>query len=416
MDGIGYRTRRWIVKVSLGLAGFLLPFNLYLIPWLPRTPRAADAIGILFILGLVGTFVLYKRCSRQLLIRSFIVFIVLMPLFGHAVYSTVSGTNIYALRWLLAIAWGVVLWIITSRTRYRPVVLKGMLYGSLACAGVVIMQVAGLFELTQRLGFASLESVDDVVFRSIWRAPGMEANVNGSAAIISLALPIVLGLVDEKRLKSKWVYLVLGVVLISSAITLNRSSVLISGLTFTVWLIRAEREFGPLWKKLGVVMILVSAVIYVGPPGGWERWETLENLSTSSNFEVRAQTTVTATALALENPLGTGISYKDDLRNNSGVGSGSTHNALLQVALLGGWPIALALLWKFGWLSCYLFRRTSVEQWLALHLLSLFFFEEYLSNMTIMVICVWILLKPFNEIVGRKRLARRRLKGVAPDV
>jgi hypothetical protein len=138
-------------------------------------------------------------------------------------------------------------------------------------------------------------------------------------------------------------------------------------------------------------------ILAYGPPGGWERWSDLENLSRSSNVQVRVETSKISAALAIKNPLGKGISYKEVLRERSDVSSEATHNAVFQLALLGGLPIAIYVVYKLGYAAIRLLQQSRLEGWVSLHLLGLFCFEEYFSNMTIMVIVAWLLLRSFKR-------------------
>lgn len=97
--------------------------------------------------------------------------------------------------------------------------------------------------------------------------------------------------------------------------------------------------------------------------------------------------------LTLLHLLGMGLTYSEVIAQNTMPRHGATHNALFQIALRGGWPIFLAILIKVGSAMVTLFRRSYVEGWLFLHLFGLFFFEEYLSNVTIVILVTYILLR-----------------------
>lgn len=384
---------------SLGLfsLGLLLLFNIYLIPWAAQTPRAVDLLGLMLAAALVVSLLQSQRMKWRSLLKVYGMLLLIVPLLWHGLMSSVSGTTVYATRWLIAIVWAIVIWNLSQNDRTRAIFFKGMLAGCAACLGVVILQFSGLLEFTKSVGMAPQDSVDDVGFRSIWRVPGMEKNVNGSAAIISLALPLAIGLVEEKQIGRKWILIILGVVALGSAITLNRSSFLVSGITLLAWTFLSKSGWISGYAKFAIVISILLGVVIYGPPGGWERWGDLQNPSTSENVQVRVETTITSLALSVKNPLGMGISYKQALVDQTSSVAGATHNAVFQIALLGGLPLALYILYKLGYRVIFLFRRSHLEGWVSLHLLGLFFFEEYLSNMTIMVLVAWLMLQSFRR-------------------
>lgn len=384
---------------SLGVfaLGFFLPLNVYLIPWTARTPRAVDVLGLILAAVLIVSLLQHRRMKRQSVLKVYTLLLLLVPLLWHSLMSSVSGTAVYATRWLIAVIWGIVIWNLSQNNHSRVTFFNGMLAGCTACLGVTILQFAGLFEFTQSVGLAPQDSVDDVSFHSIWRVPGLEKNVNGSAAVISLALPAAIGLVEEKRISRKWVFIILGVVVLGSAITLNRSSFLVSSTTLVAWLFLSKSEWISGYTKFAVVALVLVGIVIYGPPGGWERWGDLENLSRSDNVQVRVETTISSAILAAENPLGMGIDYKAELAERTMSVNGTTHNAFTQIALRGGWPIALFVLFKLGFGALLLLRRSNIEGWISLHLLGLFLFEEYLSNMTIMIVVAWLMLRSSDK-------------------
>lgn len=395
--GLREKLKNKIYGFGVFALGFFLPFNVYLIPWTARTPRAVDVLGLSLAVILFIHLLRHRRIRWQFLFRVYSILLLLVPLLWHSFLSSVSGTTVYAVRWLIAVVWAITIGSLSVDGRTRVALFKGILAGCTACLGVVILQFFGLHEFTQNIGLAPQDSADDISFQSIWRVPGMEKNVNGSAAIISLALPIAIGLVEERSLGRKWIFIVLGVVALGSVITLNRSSFLVSGITLITWVFLSGSKWISGYTKFGIIATVLVGILAYGPPGGWERWSDLENLSRSSNVQVRVETSKISAALAIKNPLGKGISYKEVLRERSDVSSEATHNAVFQLALLGGLPIAIYVVYKLGYAAIRLLQQSRLEGWVSLHLLGLFCFEEYFSNMTIMVIVAWLLLRSFKR-------------------
>ena len=373
-------------------------------PWSVQSLRAGDAIGILlFSLLAASTLIRGSIRSPILVRRGYLLVVLLSPMLWHATLflgEDPAGMIKFS-RWVIAIAWGGVLARLSAERDTRAILFRGMLVGALACTGVVAMQATGLFELTQRIGLAPQDSRNDVVFREIWRVPGMEVNVNASAAVISLGAPIALGLLDEGIL-AKWKALAaIGGAFLGAALTLNRSSVLVIAVVGLVWMFLSSGKKVSGTARAFALSIVVIFVIYVGPPGGWERWQELDRLQSSGNLEVRTQTASSALKLAFENPLGLGRSYQDILLVEAEVGSDATHNAFLTLALLSGLPIALLIFGKYIWYGLSLFRFSTVEQWLALQMTGLFFFEEFFGAQTFVILTVWLLMdtwKPWTKL------------------
>ena len=389
--------------------GFFLPFNVYLLPWSSQTPRAADALGLTIACIFVSGLLLSRRVKIRLLLRVFFILALLLPLIWHEVLSGRGGTTTYAIRWIITVFWAGAIWEITRVDQTRSIFWKSIIVGCIGCVGVIGLQFAGFLELTQRVGLAPQDSVSDAGFRSAWRVPGMERNVNGSAATVSLAVPIAIGLVEEKKLSLKWLLFVLGIVVISAAATLNRSSILVTAVTLIAWVMLSRSQWITGWRKFVFIAGAVGTVLIYGPPGGWERWSALSDLGQSSNFQARYKTTLEALRLAALHPLGVGIEYKDLIAQNTISQNGATHNAFLQIALRGGWPILISIVLKLVYLAVKLPWRSCVEGWIALHLIGLFFFEEYLANFTFVILVVWLLLRPLQDRSSSTLTAKRAL-------
>jgi hypothetical protein len=276
----------------------------------------------------------------------------------------------------------------------RPVIFKGLILGTLGGVIVVVLQSIGMIQLTKNLGLAPRDAAEKEFF-DFFRPPGIEKHVNGSAAVLSLALPVALGLIDENRAGLKWLFIALGVVLVGSALTLNRSSILVASTTLIFWIFfTANETVSTTWKFLLVFLVITVLSIY-GPPGGWQRWMVLEDLSQSDNLQTRINTTLAALNLSIENPLGVGEVYKQQLERRSGYSA--THNAYLQLALLAGLPAVAWLVWRLFIRSLSLFRKGSIEAWLSIHLAGLFFAEEYFGNPSLIILSYWLMVGPVNK-------------------
>ena len=379
--------------------GFLLTFNVYLLPWSAQTPRATDVIGATFLVIVVALLLMGLRLSQRSGARILVVAILLFPMFWHGLLIGQLNALIDAFRWVIGFGWALGLTWMARNNRLRSAVFKGFIIGTVGCVGVIIMQAIGLIELTVSLGWAPQDAVVGAFFAGILRVPGVEANVNGSAAVFSFCVPVALGLLNEGRAGRIWFLIAVATVTLGSAITFNRSSMLVSGVTIAAWMFSSgQKSVRTRWKVL-TVLIIIGGFVTFGPPGGWERWDELSNLGQSGNFRVRSISTLFGLDLLYQNPLGTGKVYQTYIENymRSKMEHGTTHsphNALIQLGLMAGIPLVIWVIWKLGIRAVSLFRRGSVESLLSLHLLGLFFFEAYFAVPTVISLTAWLAIQP----------------------
>ena len=300
-----------------------------------------------------------------------------------------GGPIVNDIRWVLGIGWALALTWMARNESLRPIIFKGLILGTIGGLVVVILQSIGMLQLTKNLGVAPRDATEKEFF-GFFRPPGMEKHVNGSAAILSLGVPTALGLIDENRAGLKWLFIGFLVVLAGSALTLNRSSILVTSTTLLVWLFFAANQRVSRAWKFSIVGLVVTGLIMYGPPGGWERWIVLEDLGQSENFQVRLETTLAALSLSIENPFGIGEEYKEYLKSQSG--ASATHNAYLQLVLLAGIPLVAWLIWKLVMQSLYLIKNGSIEAWISIHVAGLFFFEELFGTPSFIIISSWLIL------------------------
>lgn len=392
------------IRIPRSLAaaiGFLLPFNVYLLPWSTQTPRATDVVGAAFLATVILLLLMRLQLSRRLGARILFLVILLLPMFWHGLLIGELNALTDAFRWVIGIGWGLGLTWMARSSRLRSVIFKGFIMGTVGCVGVIIMQAVGLIGMTMSLGWAPQDAVVGNFFGGILRVPGMEPNVNGSAAVFSLCVPVALGLLDEGRAGRIWLLIALATVVTGSAITFNRSSILVSGVTIITWIFFSGHRFtGAGWKLL-IGLMAIGGVTTYGPPGGWDRWNELSSLGSSENFGVRSTSTLFGLELLYQNPLGLGKVYQTYIENymwpkmRHGT-THSPHNALIQLGLMGGIQLVILVVWKMGVRIVSLFQRGNVEAWLSLHLLGLFFFESYFGIPTLISLIVWLVIQPFT--------------------
>jgi O-antigen ligase len=109
----------------------------------------------------------------------------------------------------------------------------------------------------------------------------------------------------------------------------------------------------------------------------------------SENAGERADTMMTAIGLIVEHPFGMGAAYTYEMEAK--VGLEATHNAFLQLTLLGGLPLSLAItLLLVASAKGVLHRDARLESWLAAYLCMVFFFETAFFISSIPALTLWL--------------------------
>jgi hypothetical protein len=392
--------------LSAGLLGFFLIVNLYLIPSSTQTPRATDLIG-----AALGLWLMWRLTTRGIRFEPLValfLFSAIPVVWGlHAFYDGDAATLLLSLRWLLAVPWGYALFLISRDPELRVSLIWGVLVGCLANVVVLAFQYYDFLEQTQNLGLAAQDTTFSYIDTEL-RASGMEGHPNSSAAILSLAVPLSLYLYYGGMARLWVVGLGFAILLAGSQYTETRSAVLVSLVTAATMLL-ARRNLGRSLRLVALFAYVgLPVLLWVGPPGGWERWLDTDRLEVNSGE--RLLSNAAALRIAWDHPFGLGID--EGLRalyEESGIQA--THNAFLQVGLAYGSLLAAAifLLLFFFALQVFAGSRTTpmLEVVLALHVFGLFFFEEHFSAPTFTILMMWFVAAsavPLSNYLGAARL------------
>ncbi|MEX1014849.1 MAG: hypothetical protein WDZ80_06865, partial [Candidatus Paceibacterota bacterium] len=259
-------------KKEFFFLGFVIAFNFYLIPFTNNSPRGTDLVSLYCLASL-----LYKwRTTKQIDLRHFI--IIFYILFAALIwlnigfYKSHQAGIVEPIRWIILIIPAYYLFLNLRTKQLKKWFFKGFFWGTLAHLIVIFVQLTGFGDYTKMFGLASNDANFEVLFAGIFRPPGMYSHVNGSAAVISLIVPLTIGFVDEKIISKKWILLAAGILILSTILTLNRSSFLVSVIIILIWItFNIDRRL-----VLTLFAISFSLVIAFGyffePPGGWSRW------------------------------------------------------------------------------------------------------------------------------------------------
>ena len=387
------RGRVRLGRLAAGLLGAALIFNPYVIPSEAEgSPRLSDLISLLLAIVLLVRWVTGYRYAVRFPVALWVVLGLILVWLARewVVNGALSTTD--PVRWFLAVPYAYALYRFASRSDTRSPLVIGLSLGTAANIVVLALQAAGLGELTVQLGLASGR------WSSVWiggeslRPTGMWGHPNASAGVIALCFPLVCGLIDEKRLRPWWIVLAWLVVFASSVLTYTRSGLLVSGLVFVLWTGRSLVSGRHARWKLSLLLAAVVGLAVIGPPGGWWRWMNESDIA--ENSAGRLDSTFHGAQLVLLHPLGIGGDYQRQLAAITSGGIEATHNAWLYLALVGGLPLALFMLFGVTRRLLVLFSRSSVEGWLALSVIGLFFFEEFFRVPCFVVLTLWLAIKP----------------------
>lgn len=381
-----------LLRFAAWMLGFVMLCSPYLIPGADEAPRATDALaGVL--VGAGALALLKGRSLRVDTLARLLPVAIVVPLWvlhDHLVFGELPGA--VAARWLLAVPYAYALRECARRDDTRTALGLGIFWGAVANLGVVALQKAGYADLAVTLGLSSPR------FKMWWaavgntisvRPTGMWGHPNAASGVTAIGFPIICGLIDEGRVRARWMVPALALVAVSSQMTLTRSGLVISALVFLAWLLTRPGTLRQRASAVGALGLTALVVIIVGPPGGWERWT---DSGSATNASERGQATVEAFSLMLTNPLGLGVDYAATLMDR--VGIPATHNAWMALGLTAGLPLVLVALVPLVTHAVMLLRRRRIEGWLALQLLGLFMFEEYFRLSPVIIAVLWLVATP----------------------
>jgi len=375
------------------LLGFFLVFNPYLLPASELAPRATDALG-----AALGLWLVWLFCSKGLPVRLFTALVVILligvvPLvWGLYAYNAASDlpTTVLSLRWLLAIPYAFALFLVALDPRQRTSVAWGLWWGCVANIVVLALQFYGLEQLTKDVGLAAQDTLESE-YGEEYRAPGMHGHANGSTAIVSLLVPVSLYLYYVGKTRSWTVVVSLGLVSLATQLTYTRAALLVSLTVLLMVLVAHFRRSRSARLATLVVLVVLLTSLYVGLPGGTERWEDFNRIR--ENASVRLQTNAAALQISMEHPLGVGAESGVEMMRDKAANE-ATHDAYLQIAVMYGLALAGLLFLLIIILALQALNPTStawrLEPILALQVFGLFFWEEHLSNPSFMIMVNWL--------------------------
>ncbi|PID80121.1 hypothetical protein CSA17_04485 [bacterium DOLJORAL78_65_58] len=373
------------------LAGFLLSVNIYVLPFLPTSPRGTDAAALLLGLWILGRLVRRRQPPWPLSLALLAGLIPLIWLFFN-ILGKDQTTALASARWLVAVPWAVALAALFRHEERSLDFARGLFVGGLVNVAVIVLQWLGLESILVLLGLSPSDaSFHHFVFHQV-RLPGLHGHHNSSSAVLSLMVPAGFVLYFRKRMGAPALFGGLLAMMLALHLTSTRSPLIIAILTVAFVTAQARRMRQGVMIGIFMLSILLPLLMVYGPPGGWARWKNKEALI--SNATERQDSGRGALELCLEYPLGLGVE-KSHQELDSATGIKAAHNAFLQAALTWGLPFGFFVLLAYGVLIVRSFGGIAgglfLPGALAFHTAGLFMFEEHLNNPTFVILTLFVM-------------------------
>ena len=299
-------------------------------------------------------------------------------------------------RWLIAFPAAYWLCVLTSAPALRRAVLLGLILGWLVDTALLGYD----FFAFGTLGHPAFNTAASHVFwvSGEYRAIGLFGHPNGAAIASLYVVPFLIGYADEYgggALAGVLGWIATGLVFY---FTRSRGATMAAAGLLGWWMVVNRPRQALLAAFLLLLALLLSSAVWPQltdlTSGEGEVGKLLSRFTDSGaireNSEGRLETILGALQLAFSHPLGMGSSYPPALEALTGFAA--THNALLQLAVLGGPPLALLCT---GMLLAgarhALGRSARTEDRVAFYLLFVSMFEAHFFNPMTSIILLWIL-------------------------
>lgn len=376
------------------ILGFCLIFNPS-IDFLPLKLRAIDILGLAALVVLPWRL-LHKPVRASAIGTTCCVVLLAVVWFSRDILTGNENDRLIPLRWIVTLAYAFAFAGALRDGRARQVFL-GACLGALALLAVLYLEGHGGGALVAEYHLRSNDAQEFFV-NGNYRASGLYGHPNATAAVATLLVPIALFLVETCQSRI-WTIGLAGIVAaIGSALTFTRSAFLVACVSAGIWVARRSLRRP---RYVIAVALALAAIAAVGPPGGWGRWTPGESADT--NLQERIETTHDSLMLLLGHPLGIGTHYADILASQ-GTGLRATHNAFIEIGLVGG--IAVSLLILLSMLIVIAFRRPGWG-FIAGHVGLLFLFEEHLNNQVFVAMALVCVITAMASIFAIKRSSTR---------
>lgn len=308
-------------------------------------------------------------------------------------YGADSRLTVILMRWITSLASAYWLASRMAIPNERRWIIVGMIAGALIALGDLMIDPLGP-DPSARHVVPLVWSGDSI------RGAGIFDHPNGAAAATLLLVPLTLGFISERGYP-RWYGLVtlipIGAIY---QITQTRSSSALATAMVSYWFCRHLRLMSILrYSFIGGLILLISGYVLVARNASPASDEIqiarlMNSREASTNASGRLQTILTSLDLTLQHPFGLASTYIGPLYDETGYSA--THNAYLELSLLGG--VVLTCYVTFRLWRTALLGFDSVEGLVAIYLSGAFFFENLLAQPQIIILCLWLQWRPARNV------------------
>jgi hypothetical protein len=310
-----------------------------------------------------------------------------------------ASTGMIVVRWSVALPAAYYLAVLGRDKAFRKWLILGIVAGCLATTALTVSDLIN-FRLTGRPLF--LLEANPGLLKDDYRACGILEGPNGAAIAGLFTVPFLIGAAEEFG----W----------------HRAAVLLSIPTLCI-VFYATQSRGAMLASLGLLAVVVVGSLFalVEPnihlPGnsdddglfGLFAARFSNETAIEGNLSGRSDTTITSLALAFEHPFGMGSTYEAPL--DQATGFEATHNALTQLALMGGLPLAGIVTLMLAGSALRIFKRPcQVQHWVALYVLLVSMFESAFYNPFFSLVVLWVVAQTTMEDSGLMASGSRRIR------
>ena len=373
-------------------------------------PRTTDLLS-LFSAGLLALTVFRSAPLHRAISGILLVYAMTMPWVFMEIYALAGvpdpPVQRLLIRWVIGGFSAYLIVVLTETPVLRARFLHGLLIGVFLSLLTVLYDFQTFapedlpIDVLVKLAIYTGKDIHDFVYR----AYGIFGHPNGAAGCVLVGVPVLIGAIHEGRLP-RWSIL-FALVLMGAVfyLTKSRGSLIVSGALVAYWLYSQTRGI-----RLPLVLTGVLAILVVLTAGGletdWVDGVLLDRFRDSDGIAVNAAdrwwTIATSLDLMMQNPLGMGSAYVAPLE--TATGTSATHNAYLELALMGGVPLMVLVVLRLVKAAARLFTPwRPVEAWLAAYFLGIFAFETYFLQNTVQVMTLWLVISPLRSF--RKQTA-----------
>jgi hypothetical protein len=371
-------------------------------------PRTTDLLGLLcaglLVFAVIRSAELHRAIHGALLVWALTLPWVFMEICALAGTPDPPVQRLL-IRWVLGGFSAYLIAVLADSPVLRPRLLWGLMIG------VVLATLTLLYDfltfspedmpIEQLVNLAIYNGKD--IHDFIYRAFGIFGHPNGAAGCVLVGVPLLIGAIHEER-APRW-SIVIGMALIAGVfyLTKSRGPLIVSAALVAYWLWSEARGL-----RLPLVLAGVAAGLGVVAAGGMgsglgdgvllDRFLDFDAISLNAGD--RWWTVATSLDLILRNPWGMGSAYVDPLE--TATGTTATHNAYLELALMGGVPLLVLVVVRLVKTAAHLFTPwRPVEAWLAAYLLGIFLFESYFLQVSIQLTTLWLVISPLRSLAGQ---------------